>query len=57
VRVVILANQMIKRKVQISFSIEIEDYVKLAEMSRKTGRTVSAIVRDAVKKYLGGGED
>lgn len=52
-----MANQMIKRKVQISFSIEIEDYVKLAEMSRKTGRTVSAIVRDAVKKYLGGGED
>ena len=52
-----MVNQSIKRKVQISFSIEIEDYIKLTEISRKTGKTVSAIVRDAVKKYLGGGED
>ena len=49
-----MVNQTIRRKVQISFSMEIEDYMKLVEISRKTGKTVSALVREAVEKYLGG---
>lgn len=45
------------RKVQISVSIDLEDLEKLEDLSRKTGESISAIARRAIKDLLGNREE
>jgi len=42
----------LKRKTQVTTSISLEDYEKLAELSRETGKSISALIREMVEEKL-----
>ena len=40
------------RKVNITAYIELADLEKLEDLSRETGKSVSSLIREAIKKFL-----
>jgi len=43
---------VLARKVKVSVLIEQEDLERLEDLSRETGKSISSMVREAVKEFL-----
>jgi len=43
---------MVKRRTTVSASIDLELLEALEDKSRETGRSISSLIRDALKEYL-----
>jgi predicted DNA-binding protein len=41
-----------KRKINVTTMLEPEHYDQLTELSRETGKSISALIREAVEKWL-----
>jgi predicted DNA-binding protein len=45
------------KKVQVTAMVELETYQRLTDLSRETGKSISALVREAIEKtYMYEGE-
>lgn len=40
------------RKVNVTTMLELEQFEKIAELSRETGKSISALIREAVEEWL-----
>jgi len=44
---------VVKRKINATVMLDPEDFEVLTELSRKTGESISGLIREAVKQFLG----
>ena len=43
---------MVKRRVSLSATVDLEDFEALEELARERRESISSLVREAVKRYL-----